>query len=616
MAISIISYPQDYMPVYNYINLSTSSTKTSEEGFNFLFDVYVNGTYITRNKLQPYPGSINTTYSPASLLESYVSYDKHHNILIETPSINAIDKYEIHIGEEYIQYWNFFDTQYDSFSASSYTVLAGLTSSKHSFSVNDYINVSNTLVGTFNGTHKIVNIPNDHTVVINKTFISTPLNPGKATWSDHRKSVYIDNELVVNPGMTFSYAGWTSQFNSPYNNYISLTNFDNQLTMNVSDDTGVTYMTSTGSTTETLSPGTKYKVTFTTTSINNPSGGDQYVRVSLGGNLGTKNIGLGTFVETITCGAGTGLNVDLHMVTNTSIYGGHSTKIDNFSITLSPVSGYDFNGVIQYEEVPVWDYNKFNIGDITKKFLTNTPSVVKTTLLDRGSIGFMNIGATTPTIYSYVLNVEDISGVITSYSSPSSIIGKTTITNDKVINFPSNPWNINGGGSVITSTTKRYTIQIWNDSPDPVTELKTFELDHCGTRFEPVRFMFLNTLGQFDYYNATLLSRTTIGLSRDIIKKPLSRTYTQGDRGDTVINVKAQESYIINTDWISEETAHWLTYEFVTSNEIYVLDNVTGLLTPIVLTTSDWEDKKRVNDKLLNYTISYTKAVGLNTKRN
>ena len=72
----------------------------------------------------------------------------------------------------------------------------------------------------------------------------------------------------------------------------------------------------------------------------------------------------------------------------------------------------------------------------------------------------------------------------------------------------------------------------------------------------------------------------------------------------------------MNTDWISQETAHWLTYEFIQSEEVYVLDNATGKITPIVLNVGDWEDKKRVNDKLLNYTISYSKAVSLNTKRN
>ena len=45
-------------------------------------------------------------------------------------------------------------------------------------------------------------------------------------------------------------------------------------------------------------------------------------------------------------------------------------------------------------------------------------------------------------------------------------------------------------------------------------------------------------------------------------------------------------------------------------------NNTTGKITPIVLNVGDWEDKKRVNDKLLNYTITYSKAVTLNTRRN
>lgn len=166
-----------------------------------------------------------------------------------------------------------------------------------------------------------------------------------------------------------------------------------------------------------------------------------------------------------------------------------------------------------------------------------------------------------------------------------------------------------------------YTLQLYKynsvlDTYVEISEKKNFELDHCGTRFEPVRFMFLNSLGQFDYYNATLLSRTTVAVSRDTYTKTLPINYVQGDRGNTIINVNAQENYTISTDWISEQTAHWLTYEFFTSNEIYVLDNTTGKITPIVLNIGDIEDKKRVNDKLLNYTITYSKAVTLNTRRN
>lgn len=488
MAISIITSPDLYQPVYNPIYTEVSSTLTSEESFSFLFDTYVNGVFVVRDRLLPRPGTTRAIFSPARILESYVSYDLTHNIVGQTPSVNCIDKYDIKLGEEYIKYWNFLDTQYDSFSASSYTLLTGTSSATHSFVTGDYIIVENTLYGSYNAVHKIVNVPNNYNVVINKNFTVTATNSGRATWSDKRKSEF-----------------------------------------------------------------------FTATQ-----------------------------------------------------------------------SGYAFNGVIQYEEVPVWDYMTYSMSGNTAStgigtFLTKQPTV-KTTLTDRGSIGYLNIGATAPST-TYFLDVSgtDINNnPISSLSFTLSYFG-TSVTNQKIIELPAYPWNLNQmsqanyGMDVITASSSNYTLSLW--ASDPVyeyrlSEIKTFELDTCGTRFNPVRFMFLNSLGQFDYFNATLLSRTSVSISRDTYTKTLAHNYTQGDRGKTVINVNAQEKTTITTDWISEATAHWLTTDFVTSEEIYTIDNTTGKITPIILEVGDWEDKKKVNDKLLNYTISYSKAVAINTKRN
>ena len=490
MAISIITSPTLYQTVYNPIYTQVSSTLTSQEAFSFIFDVYVNGVYITRDRLLPRPGTTNAIYSPARVLESYVSYDLTHNLIGNTSSLNCIDQYDIRLGEEYINYWSFYDTQYDSFSASSYTVLQGFAGVTHSFILNDYIAVSNTVYGTFNGIFKVVNIPNNYTVVINKNFISTATNPGKATWSDKRKSAY-------------------------------------------------------------------------------------------------------------------------------------------FSATQS---GYSFNGVIQYEEIPTWSYNNYVMDTTGGKFLTKQPYTTKTKLIDRGSIGWLNTKDHTSTPNrKYYMSITPYVDYTPSTPILLSMLNMelSTTTNRKIQEFGIYPYNLNIRSQIefsvdaINTTTTSYTIQIFYQelvsAPGvyvPISEIKRFEVDQCGTRFDPVRFMFINSLGQFDYYNATLLSRTTVAVSRDTYTKTLPLNYTQGDRGKTVINVNAQENYTISTDWVSQETAHWLTYEFLTSNEIYVLDNTTGKITPIILNVGDWEDKKRVNDKLLNYTITYSKTVPLNTRRN
>lgn len=639
MAISIITPPSLYSPVYNPIYTEVSSTLTSQEAFSFLFDLYVNGTFVTRDRLLPRPGTTRAIYSPARILESYVSYDLTQNITDNTDSINCIDKYDIRFGEEYITYWLFNDTQYDSFSASSYTVLSAATSSKHSFLVNDYIAVDSTVYGTYNGVHKVVAVPNDHTVIINKTFTSTALNPGRATWSDKRKTAYIGpyTNTIQNP--TFLYLGgtgsgsgknkWNKTLVPVCYNQFGIETF-NRMIFDMNDNTcgstmSVEYLGGT------FIPGTDYIITFNVDTIVNPSGSTQSVLVNLGGNTTIPFSGTGSYTQTITCGSTGVLQLVGYFPANTSGFGYHAFTMNSISIIQSEVkfTGYDFNGVIQYEEVPEWDYNIFRMNNPNGKFLTKEPSILKTTLQDRGSIGFINVSelSTNESVFLVIGGYTTTGDLTIPIPLPLNLFGDLRYTNRRILEIPAYPWNINQmtqpifGIDAIGIGNSSYNIQLYKydsiaDTYTEISEKKTFELDHCGTRFETVRFMFLNSLGQFDYYNATLLSRTTVSVSRDNYTKTLPLNYTQGDRGKTVINVNAQENYTITTDWVSEETAHWLTYEFLTSNEIYVLDNTTGKITPIILNVNDWEDKKRVNDKLLNYTITYSKAVTLNTRRN
>lgn len=625
MAISIITSPDLYQPVYNPIYTEVSSNLTSQEAFSFLFDLYVNGTFVTRDRLLPRPGTTRAIYSPARVLESYVSYDLTQNITDVTTSVNCIDRYEIKLGEEYIKYWDFLDTQFDSFSFSSYTVLQGSIGITHSFSVNDYIVVSDTVYGTFNGVHKIVFVPNNYTVVINKTFTVTATNPGKATWSDKRKSEYfsasqsgysfngviqyeevpnwdyteyaigLSGDILYNGGFTSSLGGWGNT-SSYYGATDSFTIASNQAVYTGDfDSNGLTLVNNN----TILLPGDIYDVTITTVTASSPYSNNLEASIYLGTTRQALSVSQiytpGTYNFTMVSG-GTQAKISV----GTDGQGG-SLTFDNMSIVQR--SG--------------------------GKFLTNQPYTVKTKLTDRGSIGFMNIRALSAN-ESYVLVI----GGIDSFGGPTypivlPIYTSTTITtNNRILEIPAYPWNLNEmtqasiyAIDAISAGNISYNLQIYLynsvlDTYTAVSEKKNFELDNCSRQFEPVRFMFVNSLGQFDYYTATLLSRTTVATSRDTYTKTLPLNYVQGDRGKTVINVNSQENYTITTDWISEETAHWLTYEFVTSNEVYVLDNTTGKITPIVLNVGDWEDKKRVNDKLLNYTITYSKAVTLNTRRN
>lgn len=632
--ITLLSSPSAVMPVYNPIYSKVSSNQTTQEAFSFIFDVYVNGAFVNRDKLLPRPGTTQAIYSPARVLESYLNYDLTQNIVEETVSQNCIDKYQIIFGEEYITYWQFDDTQYDSYTSTSFTLLTSTVA--HGFASGDYITITGTLYGSYNGVHKVETVVDDFNIIINKTFVVTPTNPGSATWSDKRKTEYIDEVTVFADGTNYALhnADWTHF--GPDGCAVQAGIFvDDTIKLTVPDVSCGSALQYVMNTSLVLIPGRKYGIKWRNWTANNPSSCAWGITPIVGGTIGTQTGTLGNKYQEIICGAGSALEFKMDLSdADTGGFGSHTIDIKYITISLLPIefTGNVFNGVIQYKEIPTWNYLQYEVGMTHGgRFLTNQPGTaapVKTTLDDRGSMGFMNIVANDPNIeyFLFVLG-EDNTGIPRlPIPLPIPTLGIQPTTNSKILEIPAYPWNLNQwcqsvyAIDVIDAGLVTYRLQIFAhnialDTYTPASDTKVFELDTCGTRFEPVRFMFLNSLGQFDYFNATLASRTTINVTRDSYTKTLEYDYSVGDRGKTNININANESYTVMTDWIREPTAQWLSYELLLSREVYVLDNTDGSITPVVIDNNSMEVKKRVIDKLINYTFNYTKAVPVNTTR-
>jgi hypothetical protein len=656
MAITILDEPNNFTPVYNQqpLYIKVESDKTNEEGFTFRFDLYVNDAFVNTVNLLPRPGTNYTLYSPARILESYVSYDLNSSLFgvtvpeLDSASTNCVVNWSVNLSEEYIFYWPFFDTQFNTTDTLTRLVNSGDT--KHQFIIGDKIIVDTPLYPYFSGIHTVVDVIDEYTVVINKLFIVTPLNPGTATWTDKRKSEFQNSQIVLNNTMIPTEGGYTTYGPDAGNNELSFPSvFFNEFMFILFDDSIISGNTieSTVTTTETIISNKYYKVSFEIGSVANPSNCDAYIQIYMGGTLGAIHY-LGastgtpfTIEENILCGTS---DTDVKIIfsfagADTSGGQTHQVTLNGFNILNNPI-GYSFNSVFQYEQTATylgsnnWDYliqeyemipGSFYIG----KFLTKQPRKIKTKLADLGSIGWLNslIHSLTPDRV-YFIRITTNNGVSINTNDVEITSMYVEATDNKIIEFGIYPQNINSYSqnspipvNWIDEFVTDYTVQLMyaptlGDPLIGISEIFYFEMDNTCSKYLPVRFMFLNSFGQFEYYNATLLSRTTINGTRDTFVKTLGYNYEIGDRGKTVINVNSQESYVINTDWVSEETANWLSYEFFNSPEMYILTSDNNFPIPIVLDTTSIEVKKRVNDKLFNYTFNYSKAVPLNTQRN
>ena len=641
MAITILSGPQKVMPVYNPIYFKVSSDKTAEEAFNFVFDIYIRGNYITRERLLPRPGVDYTIFSPARILESYLSYDLSENYIGSSANTNCMLDYKIVFGEEYVNPWSF--TSNRGITGGTYDGLTEFYST--GTTANPYVSGDTVYVVQdsgfssylYNGTFQVLSSTTSSVIVDKTHSVNTPINPGLIYYSDRRKTIFTGaTQYLNNPTMNFSLASDWSTYGPDGCNVVLGVDVFNKLTFEIPDVSCATNNQTSFNSNSGLTPGAFYVVYVNVNNINNPSGNDQSITPILGGTPGTPIIGTGFTSQLLQCGTGNTFGLNFYMDADTSGFGTHSESVNYCAVeNLNLFSAYTFNGVLSYEKVPVWDYQRYNMEYSTGQasFLTNRPTYVDTKLEDRGTIGMMYIstGTTNTLNYYLVVNTELYDGsptipipfLINQFST-----GSTVNTENTIIEFGCYPWNLNQLSQqvysidIIDYTVKNYYIKVYVEDPIndpgnliPFSERKFFNLDVPCSKYDDVRFMFMNRLGQFDFYTANLVSRKNINVTRNTYTQTLPYNYVQGDRGKTVISLDAQETYTVVSDWMSEQTSDWLT-EIFTSPEVYILDNDTGAITPIVIDNATVEQQKKNNGQLINYTFEYSKAVMINTQRN
>jgi hypothetical protein len=101
MAISIDFQGAPVQPVYNPFYFQVQSSNYLQPQFRFLFDVYKDGVYVQRVKMLPKPGTNIQIFSPARILESYLSYDILTQENLIQSQTNSIAHFAVKYGEEY-----------------------------------------------------------------------------------------------------------------------------------------------------------------------------------------------------------------------------------------------------------------------------------------------------------------------------------------------------------------------------------------------------------------------------------------------------------------------------------------------------------------------------------
>lgn len=246
---------------------------------------------------------------------------------------------------------------------------------------------------------------------------------------------------------------------------------------------------------------------------------------------------------------------------------------------------YAWNGTAQYREWILTDfYGIFVATDNTSRFLTGRP--YDGSLMGFGQQATFNILHTSNNIASLYVTVTAEDGSVSYYKIANSNTGFGTNAL-KMLSVGVGPQNLNnstlsyGNLPIITDKTKKYSVQLLNGADSPVSAEYTFYMDKRVSKYPPVCFNWLNRFGGMDSYQFTLVNKRGTDISRTDYTKLAGAwngvsgagnwTYAIGDRGKTIISVKAVDNLSALSNWLTEEEALWME-DLFTSPQVFVQD--------------------------------------------
>jgi hypothetical protein len=200
-------------------------------------------------------------------------------------------------------------------------------------------------------------------------------------------------------------------------------------------------------------------------------------------------------------------------------------------------------------------------------------------------------------------------------------------------------WSPGGGGGF---KQKCFTLQVFDQNNTiPIVHNRVYRFSLSGggyeqsiyyigdtacSKYENVRIKFLNRQGTWCYVNFNKDNKHTSNISKTEYKQPLKYDYSldwrqsgysiSKQRGSAVLSSSVNETYTLNSDWISEEYGNYLV-QLLTSPEVYVFYDtytqidgtiLTSVNIPVIITDSNYVFKTVNRDKLFNLTINYKLA--------
>jgi hypothetical protein len=562
MAYNIVGSPDIFSPSNNPMYFYLDSTNINEEGFKYIVDVYNADSLQRIGSYRLFP-RIGDGYGVADinqLLKQEVTYDMNqtnNNIL---PALNSFVNYEIDFGEEYVQYWDWFDTEFvpsGPFSTLDYTLVTS-TGTTNPFVSGDTVFLQQNATNeseVYNNVVVTVLSANSSSFIVGIPFVPTTTVGGTARFANSQKTQF--SGATVTGYTAFNAAIPHQQFINYTSELYDLTGTTNQFLTNAPQG-------------YTVQPTNQMWLNFYSTDPENNT-----TSITLTTEYGTYNL--------------VNNNPDKTVVQQVGIGPANITAVEGIP---------DLSGDTQW-----------NLGSGTYPIFKNV--CYQITFVNTNSANLILFGADGTNspwegdfIDEYVIFHGDNGQVAQGFIQDADV-------NKLIIGFPSS--GITATSGKVYQRTTWYSIQMASGLTE-TSEVKLFNVDSSPSRYDNIELVFLDRLGSFIPANFSLQSAKSINITRNEYTKILGDLgnngankwgYQSTERGRQNFGtfVKTQVTAISN--WITEAESNYLQ-ELYSSQNVYVREY--GQLWPVIITSNSYSIVTKNNKKNIQITITFEYA--------
>lgn len=299
---------------------------------------------------------------------------------------------------------------------------------------------------------------------------------------------------------------------------------------------------------------------------------------------------------------------------------GNDTKTIEQVFTTDETTIYSFNGALTFQGFRNWlasDYNMNSTSTVAAKFLTEIPRTYNVTLNDRVWINGLQNDISNPPVLGHITTDNGTYGVDNQFNATGQTflvqhkIGAKDLTETTDVTLTALTGTLPAVDSNTTFIT--YTQNILPIGT-AVSETITLNIVNDCSKHESIRFFYMDKLGSYLPVTFNKVSKNNITNTRSNYKQNYGSYdatsnvwgYTTYDKGSTTYDLTSKEVITCTSDWMNEDGVAMVT-SMLNSPIVYIQD-ANGDYIAITITTNSYEVKKTVNDKLINYTISFEYA--------